>query len=58
MNVRELIGALEMLPDDARVLLEDWNEEWADPAELELLTHQLDGTVLLGMQCNAPTTQS
>ena len=49
MNVRELIDALRLMPDDAPVKLEDWNEDYADPTELEVVTQQQDGSVLLGV---------
>ena len=48
MKVRELIGRLRQMPPDAEVLLEDWNEQYRDPTELEAATLMFDGTVVLG----------
>jgi len=51
MTVEELIAKLRKHPLEANVKLEDWNEQYVEPAELDKVRLE-NGEVLLGVLSN------
>ncbi len=49
ITIKQLKEILVLCPDDAIVLLQDWNEDYADPAGMESVTN-FGETVVLGMK--------
>lgn len=53
MNVKELRGKLDSIPDDYEVYLYDWNEEYKPQLKLEIekiYVNDSDNEVILGLE--------
>lgn len=47
MTVEELVEKLSYMDPNAVVLIADWNEGWADPAPLAVVSNECVGRVVL-----------